>query len=40
MKRMEGSEQRDKIRIAEATERFPMKHLYHLTTEARNIKNT
>ena len=26
-------------RIAEATERFPRKHLYHLATEARNIKN-
>ena len=25
-------------RIAEATERFPRKHLYHLATEARNIK--
>ncbi len=25
-------------KIAEATERFPRKHLYHLATEARNIK--
>jgi len=25
-------------RIAEAAERFPRKHLYHLATEARNIK--
>jgi len=25
-------------RIAEATERFPREQLYHLATEARNIK--
>ncbi|MDO8140009.1 MAG: hypothetical protein Q6358_00785 [Candidatus Brocadiales bacterium] len=25
-------------RIAEATERFPRKHLYHFAAEARNIK--